>query len=136
MSTVSTRAAAASAGPTGAGAGAISATSSASVIQPPGQLVDDLIDGHVAGVELNGVLGPPEGIGLAALVECVTPGHVGGDRLVVEVRNLCRAALGTDLGAGVQVHLEHRVREHDRSDVAGPHHAARPLVRPLPPPAP
>ena len=72
------------------------------------------------------------GRGLAALVEGVAAGEVGGDGLVVEVGDLLAAALGPDLGIGGQVHLELRVGEHDGADVATLEHAAAPLGRPTP----
>src|SRR5918996_1113353 len=104
----------------------------ASLIDPPGQVGDDLVDGHVAGVELDGVVRQAQRIGLAPLVVSVAPGHVGRHRLVVEIRHLGGPPLGPDLGAGGQVHLEHGVGEHHSADVPPLQDPAGPLVRPLP----
>ena len=70
------------------------------------------------------------GDALAALVERVAAGDVGGHGLVVEVGDLLRAAGGPHLGPGVEVHLELGVGEHDRADVATLDDAAAVALRP------
>ena len=79
----------------------------------------------------NASVGLHERRHLAALVEGVAAGEVGGHRLVVEVGDLLGAPLGPHLGIGGEVHLELGVGEHDRADVAALEHAAAVGRRPL-----
>src|SRR5690606_11352618 len=58
--------------------------SPSAIPQPPHDLVDDLLDRHVARVQLERPLRDPQRGRLPPLVEGVAAGHVGGDGLVVE----------------------------------------------------
>src|SRR5918994_7130706 len=108
--------------------GAGSASASGSGIDSPGQVDDDLVDGHVTRVELDGVVGLAQRVSVAALVEGVATRHVGGHGLVVEIGDLRGPALGPNVGPGGQVHLEDRVRKDDRADVTPLQHAATSVV--------
>ena len=93
------------------------------------------VDAQARGVDEERVLGLDERRDLPALVQGVSSGEVGRDRLVVEVGHLLRATLGPHLGVGGQVHLELGVREDDGADVAALEHSAVARRHPLPLPA-
>src|SRR5688500_14533323 len=56
--------------------------------QHVGDLLHDLVEREVAGVDLDGVVGSPGGRDVAALVEGVAAGDVGRHGRVVEPRRL------------------------------------------------